>query len=167
MTVGWKVTSVESMLIFFFFKARYWGGTSILDSNGNKSPSWQEFSKWLHRVGMIFTAWAWQRKPLPTLSTFSIPLEFHIAKVCGSLNIWFGLSHQCFCSYYSWCLKSSLSFSLLLILLIFQVSSQIPPPTCLPLNRISAFSLGFRNPRLSYIIKLRALCCLFKGCLCY
>lgn len=88
--------------------------TSTLNSQMRlKSSSLYKFSKLLHSVGMIFTAWAWQKKPLHPLSTFFVFPVLQPYCTRGLLNIWFGFLCYCFCSYYSLCLKSSLSFSLL------------------------------------------------------
>lgn len=63
-------------------------------------------------------------------------------------------------------------FTGLQILFVFQDSSQILPPIFLPLTRLSAFTLGFHNPRLSFIKALsylsllldcELLLCRFKG----
>lgn len=132
------------------------------------SPFLHRFSELLHRVGMNFTVWTWQRKPLPTLSIVSFPLELH-----QHCTVWFleytqvGLSCHCFLlTLFPMPEKHLFFFSYFStnhIYLSVRISDVLP--SCLSLTGLHAFYLGFHNPELSFNIALRTPCYLFKVCL--
>lgn len=122
---------------------------------GLKSPSRHKFSELLHTAGVSYTAGAWQRKPLPALSAFSSP-ELQPRCICGFFNMWFSLSWQCSAHTIPYAWKAPylvLSFSTNSVYLS-RLISEVFPPSCLPLTRLSAFTLDFHNPGLSFIIHL-------------
>lgn len=145
-----------------------------------KSLSLHKFSNLLHSVGMNFTGWADRSPHIPYQPSLFSLCSTHIAH--HFLNIWFGLLCYCFCSYYSLCLKSALSFSLLaykfylsflknslsfsLLAYKFYLSFKTHLRFFLQLLplQVKCFYFGLPYPRLSFI---KALNYLFKVCLYY
>ena len=154
----------------YILKLSDWVTVNILSCKIElKSPFLYKFSELLHRVGMNFTIWTWQRKPLPTLSIVSIPLELH-----QHCTVWFleytgwSLMLVLFAHTISCAWKAPflfLYFSTNYIYLSVRISDV--PPSCFSLTRLRAFNLGSHNPELLFNIALRTPCYLFKVCLYY